>query len=189
MSTAGKVLTVLSVLLMIVWIMLISGVAKLNTDSAEQVGKLREKAEKLKEEVVKAQQEAVDAHDAIVKEQEDKDRELAHARIRESRAELQLTETRELHSRVQTLVDKAAAALAAAREDLNLRNQEKADLEKAKADGTALVDKLRGENAERLDRLAKLRDEFQKARQQNVGAVDSLRGAGRRAAQPVSFAR
>ncbi|HEY2157487.1 MAG TPA: hypothetical protein VGH33_17805 [Isosphaeraceae bacterium] len=189
MSTAGKVLTVLSVLLMIVWIMLISGVAQLNTDSAKRVTDLRKKAEDLRTEVTKAQQEATDTHNAIVKEQEDKDRELAHARIRESRAEVQLTETRELLAWNQYLVEKAAGALAAAKEDLNLRNQEKADLEKAKADGTALVDKLRGENAERLDQLAKLRDEFQKARQQNVGAVDSLRGAGRRAAQPVSFAR
>ncbi len=189
MSTAGKVLTVLSVLLMLVWIMLISGVAQLNTDSAKRVADLRTKAEGLRADVVKAQEDAVDAHGAIVKEQEDKDRELAHVRIRESRAEVQLTETRELLARTQFLVEKAAGALAAAKEDLNLRNQEKADLEKAKADGTALVDKLRGENAERLDQLGKLRDEFQRARQQNVGAVDSLRKGTRPVTQPVSFAR
>jgi hypothetical protein len=189
MSTAGKVLTVLSVLLMLVWIVLISGVAKLNTDAAEQVSKLRDKAQTLKDDVAKARQESTDTHAAIVKEQEDKERELRNARTRESRAELQLTETREHQARMQFLVEKAATSLASAKENLNLRNQEKADLEKAKADGTALVDKLRGENAERLDRLTKLRDEFQKTRQQNVGSVDSLRKAGRATAQPVSFAR
>jgi hypothetical protein len=185
MSTAGKVLTVLSVLLMIVWVILISGVAQLNTDSAKRVDDLRKKAESLKDDVAKARQDSTDFHNAIVKEQEDRDRELSMTRIRESRAELQLTETRETLLRKNLLVEKASGALEAAKADLDLRNQEKVDLEKGKADGAALVDKLRGENAERLDALTKLRDEFQKTRQQNVGAV----APGRSAARPVSFAR
>ena len=96
---------------------------------------------------------------------------------------------RELLARLQFQLETYAKALAAAQEDLNLRNQEKAELEKAKADGTALVDRLRGENAERLDQLTKLRDEFQQSRQRNVGAVDSLRKGGRPTAQPVSLSR
>jgi hypothetical protein len=189
MSTAGKVLTVLSALLMIVWIILLSGVAQLNTDAAKRVADLKTKAEELRGQVDKAQQEALDTRDEIVKEQEAKEREVRNARIRESRSELQLTEARETLSRNQFLVEGAGKALAASKEDLDLRNKEKADLEAAKAAGTALVDQLRGQNAERLDQLAKLRDEFQQTRQRNVGAVDSLRRAGRPAAQPVSLSR
>lgn len=189
MSTAGKVLTVLSVLLMIVWIFLISGVAQLNTDAARRVAELNKKAEDLQAETTKAQQDALDTRDAVVKEQEAKDREVRLARIRLSTVERQLTETRELLSRLQFQLETYAKALASAQEDLNLRNQEKADLEKAKADGTALVDRLRGENAERLDQLTKLRDEFQQVRQSNVGAVDSLRRDGRPTARPVSISR
>jgi chromosome segregation ATPase len=189
MSTAGKVLTVLSMLLMLVWIVLISGVAQLNTDSARRVDELRKKAEGLKEQVVKARQDATEAHASIVREQEARDREVALARVREARAELMLTEARESLSRRQFLVEKAAASLASAQEDLTLRNQEKVALEKAKADGAATVDKTRGENAERLGQLTRLRDEFQKTRQQNVGAIDSRRGPNRRATQPVSFSR
>ena len=189
MSTAGKVLTVLSVLLMIVWIFLISGVAQLNADASKRVAELKKKAEDLQSETTKAQQDALDTRDAVVKEQEAKDREVRLARIRLSTVERQLTETRELLARLQFQLETYAKALAAAQEDLNLRNQEKADLEKAKADGTALVDRLRGENAERLDQLTKLRDEFQQARQRNVGAVDSLRKGGRPTTQPVSLSR
>lgn len=189
MSTAGKVLTILTALLMIVWIVLLSGVAQLNTDAAKRVAELKQKAEDLRGEVAKARQDALDARDEIVKEQEAKDREVSVARVRESRAELQLTEAREALARNQFLVEGAAKALGTAKENLDLRNREKADLEKAKADGTALVDKLRGENAERLDGLAKLRDEFQQTRGRNADAIGSLRKAGRPAAQPVSLSR
>ncbi len=188
MSTAGKVLTVLTALLMIVWIVLISGVAQLNADAGKKVVELQKKAEDLRAQTTKAQQDALDTRDAVVREQEAKDRELRNARIELSTVERQLTSTRERLSRLQFQLETYAKALATSRENLDLRNKEKADLETSKANGTALVDKLRGENAERLDRLAKLRDEFQQTRQRNVGSVDSLRG-GRPQAQPVSLSR
>lgn len=188
MSTAGKVLTVLTALLMIVWIVLLSGVAQLNADAGKRVAELQKKAEDLQAQTTKAQQDALDARDAVVREQEAKDRELRNARIELTAVERQLTSTRERLSRLQFQVETYAKALATAREDLDLRNKEKADLEAAKANGTALVDRLRGENAERLDQLTKLRSEFQGLRQQNVGAADKLRG-GRPQAQPASFSR
>lgn len=188
MSTAGKVLTVLTVLLMFVWIFLISGVAQLNANSGKTVAELQKKAVDLQDETTKAQGDALDTRDAVVKEQEAKDRELRNARIELSTVERQLTSTRERLSRLQFQLETYAKALATAREDLDLRNKEKADLETAKANGTAAVDKLRSENAERLDRLAKLRDEFQQTRQRNASTVDSLRG-GRPQAQPVSLSR
>jgi chromosome segregation ATPase len=187
MSTAGKVLTVLSVVLMFVWILLISGVAKLNAEHGDQLGKLQKKADELRTQTTKAQEEALDTRELVVREQEAKDRELRNARIELSAVERQLTSTRERLSRLQFQLETYAKALATAKEDLDLRNKEKADLETAKANGTAAVDKLRSENAERLDQLAKLRDEFQQTRQRNVSTVESLRG--RPQAQPVSLSR
>ena len=188
MSTAGKVLTVLSALLMLVWIVLISGVAQLNTDAGKRVAELQKKGEELRDQTTKAQADALDTRELVVREQEAKDRELSLARGELTVVERQLTTTRERLTRLQFQLETYAKALATAREDLDLRNKEKADLESAKANGTAAVDKLRSENAERLDQLVKLRDEFQQTRQRNVGTVDSLRG-GRPQARPVSLSR
>src|SRR5437588_6147 len=79
-----------------------------------------------------AQQEALESRDAIVREQEAKDRELRNARIELSTVERQLTSTRERLSRLQFQLETYAKALTTAREDLDLRNKEKADLEAAK---------------------------------------------------------
>jgi chromosome segregation ATPase len=188
MSTAGKVLSVLSVLLMLVWIFLISGVAQLNSEHGKKVSELQKKADELRDQTTKAQDEALDTREAVVREQEAKDRELRNARIELSAVERQLTSTRERLSRLQFQLETYAKALTTSKENLDLRNKEKADLETAKANGTALVDKLRSENAERLDQLGKLRDEFQQTRQRNVSTIDSVRG-GRPQAQPVSLPR
>jgi len=157
MSTAGKVLTVLSVLMLVVWIVMISAVAQLNTNATEALGKIKADIEKLKVDVAQTEQTAIKLRDRINEEQAAKARELRLVGIRQSTAERQLTTTKENLARVQNQLDNYTKALATAKTGLEARIQEKADLETKKAAEEALVKQLQGECDELLGQLTKLR--------------------------------
>ena len=59
MSTAGKVLAVLVMLMSLVWMILSAGVSQLNTNGNKKLHDLAEQVEKLQDDVEKAQDDIV----------------------------------------------------------------------------------------------------------------------------------
>ena len=190
MSTAGKVLVVLSVLMMAVWVVLISAVAQLNMTATENIKNLKADVAKLKVDVAQTQRDAEDRRSQVIAEQVAKERSLFGLRARLSDAERQLSTARESLSRVQFQLANYLKTATSAKEDQTLRIQEKADLEKAKADEEALVKRLQGENSELLDSLLALRAGFQETLKKNTAEVQrALKGNTRPAARPASYVR
>ncbi len=87
MSTAGKVLVVLSVLMMGVWLVLISAVAQLNMTATEGIKKNKADIAKLKVDVAQTQQNGKDLLSKVNAEQVAKERSLFEVRSRLSTAE------------------------------------------------------------------------------------------------------
>ena len=171
MSTAGKVLVVLSVLMLGVWIVMISAVTQLNTNGNQQIEKIKADVSRLQTDVATAKQSADDTLVKINQEQVGKERDMRLVRIRLSTAERQISTTQESLSRLTIEVDNYTKSAATAKVGLAQRNDEKAKYEKDKADEEAVVKRLQGQNAELTDQLVKLRTDFQAALKVNQAEV------------------
>jgi ribosomal protein L29 len=171
MSTAGKVLTVLSALLLVVWTIMISAVAQINENGAKAVAARKKAVEDLQASVIKTEASALDLRVKTTEEQVQKELELREVRVKLTMVERQLETAKESQTRVQFQLENYSKTAATSKTDLDARQQEKTDLEKALADNEALVKKLQGENDELLGQLEKLRNDFQTNLQKNTEAV------------------
>lgn len=191
MSTAGKVLSVLSVVMLVVQLALFSAVAELNMSGGGRLDALRKDVAKLRVDVAQAERSSYDLREAVSAEQVARERDLFVSRARLSTAERQLTTTRESLTRVQFQVENTTKAVASAVEAKTLRNQEKADLETRKAEEEAIVKRLQGENTLLLESLTSLRSSFQETLKKNAEEVRRQSGsaATRPATRPASFVR
>jgi len=189
MSTAGKVLSVLVVLVMAVWIVMMSAVTQLNTDASKRLADLQDEILKLKDEVGRTERNAFETRLKINDEQVGKERDMTLVRTRLSTVERQLSTTRESLSRVQIQVENYTKALETAKAGLALRNEEKAKVEKDKAEEEAVVKRLQGENSELTERLLKLRTDFQTTLKQNQAEVQKQLKGGRALTRSASFIR
>jgi ribosomal protein L29 len=183
MSTAGKVLTVLSALLLVVWTIMISAVAQINENGAKAVAARKKAVEDLQISVTKTEASAVDLRVKTTEEQVQKELELREVRAKQSMVERQLVTANESLTRVQFQLENYTKTAATSKTDLDARQQEKTDLEKALADNEALVKKLQGENDELLGQLEKLRNDFQANLQKNTEAVQKELKSGGKASK------
>jgi chromosome segregation ATPase len=135
MSTAGKVLAVLVTLATVVLVILGSAVTQLNKNGGEAIQKLNAQLEKSLGEL-KTQ---------LTLEQVGKGQDLAVIRSRLADVEEFRADVFEANARVAAQLAVANESVATAAAHLERRNKDKADLEKAKADNQAAVEKLIGE--------------------------------------------
>jgi chromosome segregation ATPase len=180
MSTAGKVLTVLSALLLVVWTIMISAVAQINENGAKAVAARKKAVEDIETGIAKTEGNAADLRVKTNAEQIQKENELREVRLKQAMVERQLETARESLTRVQFQLENYTKAAASSKADLEARQQEKTDLEKTLADNEALVKKLQGENDDLLGQLEKLRNDFQANLRKNTEAVQKeLKGGGK----------
>ncbi len=189
MSTAGKVLAVLSVLMLAVWIVLMSAVTKLNTDANKRLVEIKEDIAKLKIDVDIVKRNADETLVKINQEQIAKERDMRLVRIRLSTAERQFSTTQESLTRHLIQLKNATQALETAKQGLVQRSQEKAGLEKNKADEEAVVKQFQGKNDELTNQLVKLRTDFQKALAKNQVEVQKHLKSGKAMTRSASFVR
>ena len=85
MSTAGKVLTVLVLLVVPIWILLVAAVADLNTNGTQAVKTLQDQVSDLKAKVIDTQKNIASLQDQIALEQMamDKDRTVIRTQLAE----------------------------------------------------------------------------------------------------------
>jgi chromosome segregation ATPase len=167
MSTAGKVLIVLILLVLPVWIIMFSAVAELNKNGTQAVQDLKNKVAKLEEDVAKNERDIVTLKDETTLEQESMGEQLAVLRSRQADAEKARSELTEMQKRVQYQLAGVEAALKNAQVTRDLRDAEKKTVTKEIADAEAGVKKLQEEHAELTAQLDRLRAEFKETLETN----------------------
>jgi chromosome segregation ATPase len=160
MSTAGKVLVVLVMVLTLVWLLLVSAVAQLNRNYGAELARLQAQIPDLEKNLDEARAELMHLKNEIAHEQVLTDQAFTELRARLSLAERALALTVEEQESLKYQLQTYNANKQAAEEAKELRNVEKADTEKQLADARAQVETTKAENAKLLDQLQKLRGEF-----------------------------
>jgi chromosome segregation ATPase len=168
MSTAGKVLVVLVLLTSLVWIVLASGVAQLNTNGNTRLHSLVEQIEKLQTDLKQTQDEIVSVRDQTSSIQESVDREVTVLRARQS--DLEKTRSQKLDSmtRVQYQLATLKDTIEKAKTTLQNRIDEQASEQQALVQARSEVEDLKAKNGELLSQLSTLRKNFTDVYHSNI---------------------
>jgi chromosome segregation ATPase len=175
MSTAGKVLAVLVMLMSLVWMILSAGVSQLNTNGNKKLHDLAEQVEKLQDDVEKAQDDIVALKSSASSVQEQLDHEITVLHARQTGHEKDRSQIRESLARwqyelatVQETIDRAKSALQHRIEEQQTGEQV---LAKSKSDVKELMDR----SGELMTQLMALRNEFQSTYHSNVESLGKTR--------------
>jgi chromosome segregation ATPase len=175
MSTAGKVLVVLVLLTSLVWIVLASGVAQLNTNGNTRLHDLAVQIEKLQNDFKQTQDETVSLRDQTSSIQENVDREVTVLRARQSDLEKDRSQNQERLSRVQYQLATVKETIEKAKTALQHRIEEQASEQQALAQAKSEVEDLKAKNGELLSELSTLRKNFETVYHSNVEALGKTR--------------
>ena len=160
MSTAGKVLVVLVLLVAPVWIVMVSAVAELNKNAGKQLEDLKKQVATLENDLSTMKRDIVKLKDGIALEQEAMNLKLAATRARQADLQKARSDGREMASREKNQVADMQHAAKRAEATRELRAAEKKQETAAKGVVEAEVEKLKQEHAQLTEQLDKLRDEF-----------------------------
>jgi len=160
MSTAGKVLVVLVLLVAPVWIVMVSTVAQLNMNAGASLAALKTQVATLENDVSTMTRDVVKLKDQIAHEQEAMSQQLAVTRAHQADLQKARSEWIEIASRdnYQVAAMQEAAKRAVATRDL--RAAERVQETEAKKAAEDEVEKLQQEHAQLTEQLDKLRGEF-----------------------------
>jgi hypothetical protein len=194
MSTAGKVLSVLVMLVAAVWLLLSAAVTQLNRNGARAVLDLQKQVAQLETDFQKARADLRGLKDATTLEQAQTQSQLNLLLQKQADAEKVRSQVKEILTRVQLQVQDVEANVERSQTLSSERTAEREAETKAKAEAEAEVEKLKGENAELLEKLTGLREKFKATWELNRSLVRQAAGAAaptgaRTVARPVSVAR
>ncbi len=174
MSTAGKVLTVLVLLVVPIWILLVAAVADLNTNGTQAVKTLQDQVSDLKAKVIDTQKNIASLQDQIALEQMAMDKDRTVIRTQLAEVERARAATLEITKDVLLQKEMIDAAVKTAEAARDRRNAELEAEQQAKATVENDVARLQGENSELMSHLKRLRDEFKATLEENRKMVDRL---------------
>jgi len=173
MSTAGKVLTVLVLLVMIGWIVMLSAVTQLNVNWQEQIGKQEKTLKETTDRVDVATKSVLDLTEATRVEQTNKARDLREVENRILAAERRQSTNKEHLTAVQFQLAAYLAAVEKAQLNNTTREAEKAkaidDLAKKRDE----IARLQALNVDLRDQLGKLQGEFKQILAENATKANS----------------
>jgi chromosome segregation ATPase len=171
MSTAGKVLIVLVMLMTLVWVVLSAGVSRYNTNANTKVFELAKQVEELQEKVKKTQDEVASTLTQTAQEQERIDRERALLGSKRSDLERARSQISDTLSGVKYELEIVEGTAKTAQTDLDNRTAEHQEetkiLEKERADNQELMASC----GKQRDQLASLRKDFQSKYRANIEAL------------------
>jgi chromosome segregation ATPase len=168
MSTAGKVLSVLLMLILVVWIVLAAGVARLNTNGNKALHDLIEEVDKLRAEVDQTQVDVAALHDQTAIIQEKVDRDLTVLRDRQVELQRSHSQIFESLARYTHQFGTVEESVKSAQALLQHRIEEREAEQKAVADTRSEVKTLMADSSQLMNQLDTLRKNFQKTYQANV---------------------
>jgi hypothetical protein len=178
MSTAGKVLSVLVILVAVAWIMLSATVAQLNRNGAKAVEDLKKQVAKLESDVVQAARDFDAMKESTHTEQLKTQNELTGLHARLGDVEKARSGVLETLSRVKLQLADAESVLKSGQAQSEEWQKEKDAEIKAKADEEESVKRIAAENEELLARLTAMRAKFQAMLQENKSLVERMLKAG-----------
>jgi hypothetical protein len=189
MSTTGKVLTVLVLLVSLVALLFAAPVTQLNRNGAAAVKKLQDDIEKLEPQVAQAK---TGLHEQVDKEHAERlkaERDRVVLQARQAETEKLRSQLEEIATRTKLQLETISATLKQAQADVQQRQAEKAAETKAKDDAEAEVGRLMAQNKESRERLDGLRARFRQALEANKQMVSKLRTQQGGASRPASYLR
>lgn len=163
MSTAGKVLVVLVMLVSIACLILAGGVAQLHYNANQRLEKLESDIGKAQASIATTRGEIVQYRDQTSEAQEKIDREIAALRSQQNDLERSRSQIVNTLARLQFDLKTVDDTIAAARESVQVRIAEFDADTAAMADLRRHVEGLKASNSELMGRLQSLRDQFQKS--------------------------
>jgi predicted nucleic acid-binding Zn-ribbon protein len=178
MSTAGKVLIVLVMLVTIVWVMLSAGVSRINTNHNTRLHELATQVEKLQSDVKETQEQIASVLTQTQEAQEKIDRERTVLRAKQS--DLERTRSQVAHdlASVKYELEIVEGTAKGAQNDLDHRNteheEETKSLEKQRAD----VQELIAQCSKQMEELAALRKDFLAKYHSNIEMRGKVAGKG-----------
>ena len=179
MSTAGKVLSVLIVLVSIAWILLSAAAAELNRNGAKSVDALRVQVDKLEADFARLEADLQALKDNTYLEQLKTQNDLTDLQARQSEVEKARSQAVETLKRVQYQSEGRKGILAGSQKLNEERLAEKQAETKALEDARASVETLKSENTTLLATLTGLRDQFKSKLEENKGMVERMnKGTG-----------
>jgi chromosome segregation ATPase len=180
MSTAGKVLIVLILLLLPIWIIMFSAVAELNKNGTQAVRDLKDKVVKLEEDVAKNEHDILVLKDSISLEQRAMGEQITVLRSRQADAEKARSELTEMQKRVKYQLAGIETALKNAQSTREARDAEKKTVTQEIASAEDEVKKLQEEHADLTAEHERLRSEFKETLESNRAMADRLSKANPR---------
>jgi chromosome segregation ATPase len=186
MSTAGKVLTVLTALVTAVWVLLAASVTQLNLNGAKAVETLQKKVEEVDKSVAKARGALKELEADVRHERTQTQSDLTAFQVKQSEIEKALASIREGASRSRYQLQGVDATRQKAEADRDQRIREVAEYTKAKADAEAQVEKLKSENNQFLTQLGALRESFKTTLRSNKEMADRLLHSNDAPTRPAS---
>lgn len=190
MSTAGKVLSVLVILVAIAWMFLTAAVSQLNHNGAEAVEQLKKQVEKLDNDVLTATRDLQKAKDDWTQDQIATQDTLTVLQARQSDLEKARSVVQEIKTRVDLQLADAETIAKASATNLEQRIAEKKNETENLARLKADVEQLKAERTELVNRLTELREKFKATLQENRTLTERVqKKAAVPVSRPVSFTR
>lgn len=187
MSTAGKVLTILILLVMVGWIVMLSAVTQLNINWQAKIARQDSDIKNSETKLAQATINYRNANQATLVEQAAQDRDLRDVRARIAALENRLSVKTEELSRTQIQVADYETAASRA---VTHKGHREAELTKAQADLTGKrteIAQRQEDNARLRDQLARLQDDFKRLLSSNMRQAN--RNSDRPSPQPTSDRR
>ena len=179
MSTVGKVLSVLVTLMVLVSIYLLSMVSALNRGWGSKIESVKAEVATASEGVLEARREAVAIEAKIDAERLSTDARLRSLRIVMDQLQGRISALEEDRLRIQLRLQDEEELNSSMEATVEARRADSERLQAALSETDANVDRLAAENAEKLDRLATLRDQFTSLVEQNGTLLQQAASAGR----------
>jgi hypothetical protein len=171
MSTAGKILTVLTMLTAVVWVLLTASVTQLNRNGAKAVKVYKEKIAVAEKQKTDTQIEIRTTVDETKLTGTRSQNDLTTRQAKLSEVEKIRSQMIESVTRVKLQLDGLNATVARGQADVKERVAERGTEKQGKAGSLALVEKLKGENGQLLAQLQSLRAKFRSTHESNKAMV------------------
>jgi hypothetical protein len=160
MSTAGKVLIALIILVLPIWIMLVSAVAQLNSEWRQALAKQKQQVESLEQQIAKNEQDIAQTRDTISTVLDTAQEQQTVLRSKIADVERSRANAAEILSAVNVQLSVLKGAVAGAEKARDQRAAEKMAEIQGKETAEKEVEQLKIQNNELMNTLAQLREEF-----------------------------
>ncbi len=178
MSTAGKVLTVLILLVTVVWLVMMSAVTQLNVNWQEKIIAQQKSLDQATDELAKAKVDGLNKIEEARAKQDETDRDLRVLLVRINAAERLRSSRIEDLSRLKAQVTDAQKGAETAKTNQATREAEKLANEESLAKKREEIAKAQALNADLKSQLAQLQDDFKKLLSENAARLAKAAKAG-----------